>query len=261
MVNSYYNTSGKPLSSIDWLLIHHHAKINERIECSNQLAKYKPRSIVDIGCGPGLWLDLFNDAFESNCRFYGIDSDQISIMYAEKLAKKWKRQYAFSNKDVSDDLSTIPPADMYTLFNIMPYIKDIDSILQIIFNRMNPGGKVIIRQYDGSMLRFGPLKPHERNIIENSLFNATSNSDEFHNYDLDRVYSSITKSAFKSKHIEFLNTYRTEPFTKEFKLYFDETINWSRNLASEKAQKYIDEYLNKKQERYFCCVDLFAVLS
>lgn len=50
------NSEGFPLASTDWLAIHHRAKLSERGRFADRLAALKPRRIVDLGCGPGLWL-------------------------------------------------------------------------------------------------------------------------------------------------------------------------------------------------------------
>lgn len=83
-MNTWRNVTGKQLSSIDWLVTHHKAKLTERMNFVSKNISKSDKTIVDIGCGPALWLDLIDKIASDDCTFIGIDSDEDTIKYAKK---------------------------------------------------------------------------------------------------------------------------------------------------------------------------------
>ena len=97
---SQENSSGKPLADANWLEIHHRAKLPERSAFARRLANLHPKSIVDLGCASGLWLDLLNQYIPSDCAFIGIDSDKESINLAKHRSEFWNRESNFMQMDL-----------------------------------------------------------------------------------------------------------------------------------------------------------------
>lgn len=76
------NSSGKPLADTIWLENHHRAKLPERTAFAKRLVELHPKSIVDLGCASGLWLELLNQLLPEDCEFIGIDSDGEALSIA-----------------------------------------------------------------------------------------------------------------------------------------------------------------------------------
>ncbi len=265
MQSKWYNSSGQPLSSSEWLKNHHLAKLPERKEFIKRLLKdFRPKQIIDLGCGTGLWLDLFNEFVSDDCEFIGIDNDSNSISEAENISKSWNRQSKFIVCDIFNEKDKIPNGDLFLAFNIFPYISNAKLFLEIIQSKMNINAKLAIRQYDGNTMRFGPMSSEDRLSMDNSLYSAVGNSNQFHHYDLDRVYTLISNSSFNNKNIMFEIFQRNTPFPNEFINYFEGTIEWNIHYLSEydseKLEKWYQEY-KKNASVYFVEVDLTAILS
>lgn len=262
----WYNTTGKPLSSSKWLEDHHKAKLPERKKFVQKvLTNFTPTRVIDLGCGTGLWLDLFNEFIDTNCEFIGIDADTHSINEAKERSKNWNRKSDFITCDMYKETDKIPKGDLYLAFNIFPYIHSPNNFIDKIQSKVINDGKLAIRQYDGNTIRFGPMLSEERISIENSLFSSIGQSEQFRHYDLDRIYSVINNSKFKDKNISFETFQRNTPFPNDFINYFDGTIEWTMNYISEydaeKLGKWYKEYKNSINDNYFVEVDLTAILS
>ncbi|MGN0797601.1 MAG: class I SAM-dependent methyltransferase [Christensenellales bacterium] len=257
------NSTGKPLAGAEWLKIHHQAKLNERIAFAKKLVSLKPKSIVDLGCATGLWLDLFNQLLPSECEFIGIDSDKESLDIALCRSKSWGRKVTFLQLDLEKDAILIPPSDLTLAFNIFPYINNLDGFIKILSSRV-PRGMLAVRQYDGASIRFGPMKTSERQKIELDLRIATENSQKFNHYDLDRTFSVLRKSNYKLCEYGFELFERTGPFTADFMPYYNETLDWTKQNLSEISSKYLEKWIDEDPfgiNRYFYEVDLVALLS
>lgn len=257
------NSLGQPLANANWLEIHHRAKLPERLSFANKLASINPKSIVDLGCASGLWLELLDKIMPSECEFIGVDSDSESLNIALNRSKSWKRKISFIQLDLEKDTHLIPPSDLTLAFNIFPYIHDLDKFVKILSSR-TPRGTLAIRQYDGASIRFGPMETLKRQQIEADLRTCVENSQKFHHYDLDRTFSVLHKSSYEKCDYGFELFARISPFSDDFIPYYKETLEWTcQNISSVSAnflRKWIAEDLDMVQ-KYFYEVDLVALLS
>ena len=265
-MTTWHNNSGTPLSSASWLLDHHKAKLQERIRFARSIIPKSPSSITDLGCGTGLWLEVFNEIAPRNCMLIGLDSDEEAIELAKKRAKNWKRKTHFETADLSKE-SNIPFSDLFLAFNIFPYLKSADSLLDNVKNRLNPNAKLVVRQYDGAAMRFGPMDSNKRLMIDNSLHISISNSSQFHHYGLDRVFEVLNNSNFSNKDISFEVLSKTSPYTEEFLTYYRNTIDWTKLYVNEESRNFLklwqEEYLTDSslKSSYFEEVYLIGTMS
>ena len=168
-MSTWHNKSGKPLSSAAWLEAHHQAKLPERTEFAQRIAILHPKTVVDLGCGSGIWLDLINEYVDHDCELIGLDADENAIRDATDRSSSWSRKSSFQRIDIETESHKIPKADVYLAFNIFPYLKDISSFIEILKSKVKPHGCIVIRQYEGALLRFGPMNTADRLDIEISL--------------------------------------------------------------------------------------------
>ena len=266
-MGKWYNETQKPLSSKEWLLTHHKAKLPERKKFAQEIVRISPRKVIDLGCGTGLWLDILNSLLPNDCEFVGLDIDEESINTAKKLSSSWQRKCTFICCDFIKNTELIPSGDLILIFNMFPYIKNKKSFIQDIQKRLFHGGSIAIRQYDGASIRFGPMDTKVRLSLDLSLHTSVSGSEQFHHYDLDNVYKIIEESNFSSKKIDFEIFKRTFPFPEDFIPYYENTIKWTIQHLSEdvsnELEKWNQMYIKKIKTTasYFYEVDLVAVLS
>ena len=108
-----YNKKERPLASDAWLEVHHRAKLPERSAFARQIAQRKPKRVVNLCCGPGLWMDLLADVLPPDSELVGIDSDHHTLTRARARAEQWCQASAFQNIDFDEEASAIPEADPF----------------------------------------------------------------------------------------------------------------------------------------------------
>lgn len=266
-MSNWHNESGRPLSAIPWLEAHHAAKFIERTEFAKRVINKSPHRIVDLGCGPGIWLELFSQHVKPGCELFGIDADEGSISHAVNRSRTWTQETSFQCINIDTNPEEIPEADVYLAFNIFPYIKNINLLMETLRKKLRPNGVVVIRQYDGSLLRIGPMSPKDRSLIDTSLQSSVLGSSQFMHYDLDRVFEAISNSCFDDKEVEFEVFKRVSPYPDDFLKYFTNTIDWTLDHISDDAGIKLRNWYSKIKQNefgipsYFSEVDLVAWLS
>lgn len=263
-MNSQENASGRPLADSKWLENHHIAKLPERKAFANKVSACTPKSIVDLGCATGLWLDLFDKTVSDDCIFIGIDSDNQALDLATERSKKWSRSSSFLCMDIERDADKIPAADLTLAFNIFPYIRDIDTFIETLSKRQ-PKGILAVRQYDGASIRFGPMPTNQRQSFETSLRVATESSSRFNHYDMDRTFTALHRANYNSFEYDFELFKRFSPFKDDFIPYYRDMLLWTCDHVSEDSSAFLHNWINEDPDylksRYFYEVDLVAVLS
>ena len=266
-MTQWHNVTGKPLSSQEWLLTHHFAKIDSRKNFVSKLLSFNPKKIVDLGCGIGLWLELLNEMAPLDCELIGLDTDTLALDEAKRRSQNWSRSVDFINTDFTNELS-IPDADMYLAFNIFPYIFDAENFLRKLYSKVGNQKILVIRQYDGGMLRFGPMKQSYRMDLDIALFNSVNGNDSFHHYDMDRVFELLNQSDFKQKDMNFELFQAFSPYSNEFIKYLSKTIEWNMLYVNEPVRndlkKWLENYLlssTQDKNSYFIGIDLVAILA
>lgn len=257
------NSTGRPLANASWLENHHRAKLPERTAFAKKLANLQPKSVVDLGCATGLWLELLNQILPNDCEFIGIDSDQEALNVAINRSKNWQRKVSFKQLDIEKDALRIPPSDLTLAFNIFPYIQNLDAFIKILSNRI-PRGTLAVRQYDGASIRFGPMDTAIRQKLETDLRIATGHSQKFHHYDLDRTFISLRNSLYEAAEYSFELFERSSPFDEDFLPYYTQTLEWTCQQLSDISAENLKKWISSESQdanRYFYEVDLIALLS
>ena len=266
-MQNWYNDATKPLSAHPWLEAHHTAKLHERKKFADQIASKSPKRIVDLGCGPGLWLQLLDAAVDTSCELVGIDADGLALQRAKQAFQTSKRTHHLIPMDIEHQAAEIPEADIYLAFNIFTYLKKPQALLATLSEKLRDGGVVVVRQYDGAMIRFGPMPEHERDLMDLALKASLMHSEQFRHYDLDRVFDILGQAPFVKKQIDFEQFHRVAPYSQEFMPYLLNTVAWTREHVSERVGTFLDawqaRYLQPatQETSYFCCSDLVAWLS
>lgn len=253
--------SGPPAAG-RWLEAHHRAKLPERRAFCQRLAALRPSSVLDVGCGTGLWFDELNRVLPDDCEFIGMDSNESSLVEARERAGDWSRRSSFHQVDLNLAPGDLPEADLTLLFNVSSYVDRLDELLVPLALRP---GCLAVRQYDGAGMRFGPMSPDDRVLIQASLREAM-NERGFRHYDLDRLYATIGRAPFTHREVSFESFVRTHPFPEGFADYFAGTMSWLSEYLSGPARERLHSWWSARREdpglaTYFVEVDLCAILG
>lgn len=261
-MENWYNNSGQPFGAENWLITHHLGKVDHRRKFAESIISSNTRRVVDLGCGPGLWLDIFNDIAPPQCELIGIDLDIDILEQAKTLAESWTRPCRFTQSNLKNP-ADIPEADIYLVYNMFPYFEDPLNLLSELKQKLSSNGLISIRQYDGALIRFGPMDNDLRFMMNNSLEASVGHSKQFRYYDLDRTYAALTQLRFEKTKIEFEEFQRNSPFTPQFQAYFDNTVNWVIDHVNDPVAGRLKDWLaqSKNKNIYFVASDLVATLS
>jgi SAM-dependent methyltransferase len=255
--------SSLPGAASAWLEAHHRAKLPERRAFCQRLAALRPSSVLDLGCGTGLWLDELNKVLPQDCEFIGMDSKESSLAEATERAKRWSRRSSFQQVDLNATPLTLPHADLTLLFNVSSYLRRLDHLIVTLARRP---GNVVIRQYDGAAMRFGPMSVDDRVLIETSLRHSMRKYPEYWHYDLDRLYTAIEQAPFTRRKFSLEVFTRSSPFPDQFADYLSGTMSWILESLSDPARNCLQSWWASRQRdpslpTYFIEVDLCAMLS
>lgn len=257
------NVSGRPLAGSAWLETHHRAKLPERRAFCERLARLSPARVVDLGCATGLWLEELDKVLPTTCEFVGLDSDEAALDEANRRARSWGRPMTFRHVDVDSADADIPEADLTLAFSLSPYLVRLDQLLSSLAERP---GSVAVRQYDGALIRFGPMSGEDRSLIEMSLQGSVGSSGQFRHYDLDRVLAAIGAAGFEHHEIGFELFERNAPFHPETAAYLEATVDWTLKHISEVARDRLEVWWRARARdpaipTYVVEVELAALLS
>lgn len=257
------NKSGIQLSSSRWLEEHHNAKRKLRVDFAKKLVEFNPSSIVDIGCGTGLWLSIFNDILPNDCKFIGVDLDETSLNEAKKRAENWERECEWINLDINKNPDKIPSADLALVFNFSSYIENLEVFFSNISSKRG-FKKIALRQFAGDEIKFGPLTINEQTSISLSLKDSIGKSQQIRYFDMDRLIKLASKSGREIAFREFELFQEFSPFNNTAWPYIRGTVEWTSERMPKDEKKLVNEWLDKaiaqEESLYFYSLDWTALL-
>ena len=71
------------LTELNWLLDHHKTKEHERWRMVEDLYLKPGDKVLDLGCGPGLWVPMFAEKVAPDGKVVGADFDETLVEYAK----------------------------------------------------------------------------------------------------------------------------------------------------------------------------------
>lgn len=108
------------------------------------------------------------------------------------------------------------------------------------------------------------MSSDNRNYMDDSLYTAVSDSEQFKHYDMDRVYTAITNSNFVNKNLYFEIFQKHSPFAEDFNNYFKATVKWTANYLNSEETKELNKWYTKFDNQpgyYFLENYLVSLLS
>src|SRR5579872_1898518 len=83
----YLNECGLPLNAVDWLETHHQSKIVERSQMVRNLNLRRGSTLIDAGCGPGMWTPLLAKAIGPEGHIIGVDISIEALITARQRSR------------------------------------------------------------------------------------------------------------------------------------------------------------------------------
>ena len=120
----HVNESGLPLNAIEWLEIHHRSKASERQRMISDIGFKSGDTIVDAGCGPGLWTPLLARAIGNKGHILGVDISPEALVTAHRRMRgKWYERMVLYKQSLLEQLP-VPFGSVDTIFsaNVSQYL-------------------------------------------------------------------------------------------------------------------------------------------
>lgn len=180
------------------------------------LSYYAPNSVLDVGCGLGSWLKVFE---ENKCEIFGIDGDYIrteDLIFDEHKFKDYDLNVKFDLQKKFDLVTSLEVAEHITSENAQVFI---DSLCKhgdlILFSAAIPGQEGTLHfneQYNDYWINlFSKNDYHCIDFLRHKIWNNTNISWWYRQNILIFIKNSEIKNPIyelivKQK-TEFLNTY------------------------------------------------------
>jgi 2-polyprenyl-3-methyl-5-hydroxy-6-metoxy-1,4-benzoquinol methylase len=157
----------------------------DRLKAAHNLANFENLSILDYGCGSGLFLESISDEIRKGI---GID---VNIKIAQKIIES-------SNVEILEiknslEISKFREIDIITSFDVLEHIENLESTLQIFKKILKPTGILIISgPTENIIYKIG------RKIANVGVSGNLKGSDE-HVRNISDIENTILESGFIEK--------------------------------------------------------------
>lgn len=200
------------MASTDWLTTHFLAKSPDRAREINSLSIPRGARVLDLCCGPGLYMPRLLDMVGPDGHVTGADQDPISLDSAHaRLSAQPHRNWELKHARLEELLPQVGAFDVVLIFNSIGYFDDPLAIIRSIATALQPGSKVIIKDFDLEGFFFQP-----RNIEAwSQLLISAKKKDDGDN--------PVSFSNFLGRRVHALH--RAFPFRE----HFSET--WTQQMA------------------------------
>lgn len=132
------------------------------------IQKYKPNSVMDIGCGYGYFIEKIKNAVD-----YVVGSE-FNPTAINTCNSKGIKLYTTNLKDIQEKF------DMITAFQVFEHVKDNKSFIEDCINLINPNGYLllVVPNPEGELIKYNPgileLPPHHCCDISKDAFEFIS---------------------------------------------------------------------------------------
>lgn len=148
----------KDWASTDWLLAHFWAKSSNSIRQVAALPIRAGDRVLDVGCGPGIYTNYVADLVGPTGNVIGIDRLDSSVKYANHLLSQRGCKHASAMLSTFEaQLEEIARYDVVMFMNSLGYFEEPRRIIQSIAERLKPGGRIIVKDYDLESVFFSPV--------------------------------------------------------------------------------------------------------
>lgn len=229
----HVNESGLPLNAIEWLETHHRSKAPERERMIRDLHLKRGSSVIDAGCGPGLWTPMLARAIGIHGNITGIDISPAALITAQqRLQGKWYRHMVKYKQGILEALP-VPSGSADAIFsaNVSQYLPDAVSTFASLGRYLKRCGRLIIKDIDFGTMRFYNIDP----TLQAKVFQARARWEsvrvgEGYTFEDSWVGSKLAgylrQAGYEEVQEHSYRIVRSYPIPKDFRYYLQGIAEW-----------------------------------
>lgn len=174
------------MASTDWLTTHFLAKSANRIRDLALLPIAPGAKLLDLCCGPGLFIPHLLDLVGPKGHVTGIDHDPISLDAAHQRLKAQPHQnWDLRHAKLEETWTEMADYDVVLLFNCIGYFPDPFNIVELIAKSLRPGAVIIVKDFDLESFFF---QPRETRMWAQLIASAKSKNDSENPISFDNFF-------------------------------------------------------------------------
>ena len=211
------------MASTEWLTTHFLAKSANRIRDLASLPIASGSKVLDLCCGPGLFIPHLLDLVGPRGHVTGLDRDPISLDAAHQRLKAQPHQnWDLHHISLQEESFDMEEYNVVLLFNSIGYFPDPISVIRMIAKQLQPGAVIIVKDFDLESFFFQPrdVSMWARLIVAAKANNDGENPVSFNNF-LGRKIHTLHR-AYKFR--EHTNDTWTQLMTFPFNEYEQEYL-------------------------------------
>jgi SAM-dependent methyltransferase len=260
---------------LQWLVDHHEAKVHYRREMVDALSLRPGDTVLDVGCGPGLWSELLAEKVWPTGRVVGLDLSAELIRYA----RQWKDESRYG--DVMEfqegsfyDLPFSDDSFSRIFFgNCLAYCADPGRVLFEQKRVAQVGGKIAVKDFDGGFVLFHPVD-HELScrVLEATARRLREDpaNPPFDNYAGRKLTALMKRAQLSDVSTTSYAIQMIPPLTEAAKRYIKGNAQWYGEMAkpflsrdnadawSEYFDQKWDKYILDRDDVYFCMLEVLC---
>jgi ubiquinone/menaquinone biosynthesis C-methylase UbiE len=229
----HVNESGLPLNAIAWLEIHHRSKAPERQQMISDICFKNGDTVVDAGCGPGLWTPLLAHAVGYEGQILGVDISPEALVTAHRRIRgKWYESMVRYKQGLLEQLP-VPFGSVDIIFsaNVSQYLPDPVTTFASMGRYIAPGGRLVIKDIDFGTMRFYNIDA----ALQARIFQARERWERLRvdaGYAFEdswvgsKLASYLTAAGYQEVQEKSYRIVRKFPLSQDFRRYLQGIAEW-----------------------------------
>lgn len=240
------------MASTDWLTTHFLAKSAYRAREITTLPIQAGAQVLDMCCGPGLFMPSLLNLVGPEGHVTGVDLDPVSLDAAHaRLIAQPHRNWSLTQSKFEDYLEDLAQFDVVLLFNCIGYFGDPAEIVRNIGSRLKPGSRLIVKDFDLEGFFFQPRSIMEwAGLVEAAKRrNDGDNPVSFDNFLGRRIHTLHEAFPFRDHKSTTWTQMMAFPFNDYEAEYIWRNVECLLNQAGDTCPPHIAQYFRRNFER------------